>query len=111
MALVSAPTAARQSAPAERLAAKKLENPSKRKHLICVSNWTEPGLTRLCTTWNGSADQGRADGFAEAKKASSLCLQHSPDSAISVSFGVGRKPRTLVLYPALLPLPHLQVIG
>lgn len=105
---VSAPTAVRQNMPAELLSVKNLENPSQRKHLIWVSNWTEAGLTRLCTTWNGSADMGMADGFAEAKKASSLCLQHSCGSIISKSFGVVKKPRTPVLFQALL---LIQIFG
>lgn len=84
MALVSAPTAVRQSMPSELLPVKNLENPSQHKHLICISGWTEAGLTRLCTTWNGSGDQDMADGFAEARQASSLCLQHSCGSIISV---------------------------
>jgi len=82
-ALVSAPTAVRQSMPAEWLSAKKLENPSWHKHLICSSSWTEPGLTTLYTTWNGYACWAMADGFAKAKKASSLSLQHSPGSMVS----------------------------
>lgn len=105
---VSAPTAVRQNMPAELLSVKNLENPSQHKHLIWVSNWTEAGLTRLCTTWNGSADTGMADGFAEAKKASSLCLQHSCGSIISKSFGVVKKPRTPVLFQALL---LIQIFG
>lgn len=68
----------------------------------------EAGLTRLGTTWNGSTHQGMADGFAEAKKASSLCRQHSSGSAISKSFGVVKKPRTPVLFQALL---MLQIVG
>lgn len=108
VASVPAPTAVRQNMPSELLSVKNLENPSQHKHLICLSSWMEAGLTRLCTTWNGSSDQGMADGFAEAKKVSSLCLQRSCGSVISKSFGVVKKPRTPVLFQALL---LLQIVG